>query len=181
MLINLLGLLLRFREGLYVLVGDIHKMYYTVKLSMIDQHTHRFFWRDLDLSSEPATFVMTSVSFGDRPAAAIAALALKKTAEMNMKRYLRAANIILSSTYVVDIVDSLDSKEQYEKVSSEIEEILQTGNFKIKEWHMSKSNTENDVLNRLLNVNQKVLGMFWNVELDVFRFKSDLSFATRKN
>ena len=96
-----------------------------------------------------------------------------------MKRYPRDANIILSNTYVDDIVDSLDSKEQCEKVSSEIEQILQTGNFKIKEWHMSKSNTKNDVLNRLLNVNQKVLGMFWDVELDVSRFKSDLSFATR--
>ena len=179
MLINLLGLLLRFREGLYVLVGGIHKMCHTVKLSMIDQHTHRFFWQDLDLSSDPATFVMTSVSFGDRPAAAMATLALKKTAEMNMKRYPRAATIILSNTYVDDIVDSLDSKEQCEKVPSEIEQILQTGNFKIKEWHMSELNTENDVLNRLLNVNQKVLGMFWDVELDAFRFKSDLSFATR--
>ena len=68
MLINLLGLMLRFREGIYPFVGDIKKMYHSIELSNLDQHIHRFLWRDLNLSIEPKTFVMTSVSFGDRPA-----------------------------------------------------------------------------------------------------------------
>ena len=42
MLINLLGLMLRFREGMYPFVGDIKKMYHSIKLSNLDQHTHRF-------------------------------------------------------------------------------------------------------------------------------------------
>ena len=40
MLINLLGLLLRFREGLFTLVGDIQKMYHSIKIEGIDQHAH---------------------------------------------------------------------------------------------------------------------------------------------
>ena len=42
MLINLLGLMLRFREGIYPFVGDIKKMYHSIKLSNFDQHTQVF-------------------------------------------------------------------------------------------------------------------------------------------
>ena len=39
---NLPGILLRFRENIVGVVGDISKMYHSVKLSLQDQHTHRF-------------------------------------------------------------------------------------------------------------------------------------------
>ena len=76
-------------------------MYHSIKLSNLDQHTHRFLWRDLNLSIEPKTFMMISVSFGDRPAAAISAVALKKTAEIHAGWYPLASNLILTSTYVM--------------------------------------------------------------------------------
>ena len=41
---NLLGILLRFREEKIAIVGDIKKMYHSVKISILDQHTHRFLW-----------------------------------------------------------------------------------------------------------------------------------------
>lgn len=78
---NLLDILLRFREGNVGVVGDIRKMYHSVKISPLDQHTHRFLWRDLEEREPPDTYVMTSVSFGDKPAGAIAMLAMRKTAE----------------------------------------------------------------------------------------------------
>ena len=53
MLNNLLGVLIRFRENRVAFIGDIKKMYHkkmyhTVKTSELDQHTHRFLWRDMD-------------------------------------------------------------------------------------------------------------------------------------
>ena len=39
---DLLGILIRFRENKIALIGDIKKMYHTVKTKTIDQHTHRF-------------------------------------------------------------------------------------------------------------------------------------------
>ena len=79
---NLIGVLLRFRENKIAISGDIKKMYHAVKLSLMDQHTHRFLWRNLELHRKPDVYVMTSVSFGDRPAGNIAMAALRKTAEM---------------------------------------------------------------------------------------------------
>ena len=39
---SLLGILARFRENEVAFIGDITKMYHTVKTTVLDQHTHRF-------------------------------------------------------------------------------------------------------------------------------------------
>ena len=91
MINNMVGILIRFREHPHALVGDISKMYHAIKLSEVDQHTHRFLWRFLDTSMQPETYVMTSVSFGDRPSGNISITALKKTAELFLHEYPRAA------------------------------------------------------------------------------------------
>jgi hypothetical protein len=44
----LVAALIRFRQKHTALAGDISKMYNAVKLSMLDQHTHRFAWRNLE-------------------------------------------------------------------------------------------------------------------------------------
>ena len=84
-------------------------MYHAVKIDSIDQHTHRFLWRNIEIEREPDVYVITSVSFGDKPAGNIATLALRKTAEMEKETYPKAANVIQNSTYVDDVIDSVDS------------------------------------------------------------------------
>ena len=101
---NPLGIVMRFREEQFVMVGDIKKMYHSVKLKPgVDWHTHRFLWRDLDHTKEPETYVLTSPSFGDRPAGTIAAVALKKTAEMGSENTPRQLQFCkkthMSTTY----------------------------------------------------------------------------------
>ena len=103
---NLLGVLIRFQENEIALMGDISKMYHTVKTTSIDQHTHRFLWRNMDVSKEPDTYVIQRVSLGDKPSGTIATLALRKTAEMGSQDYPAAAKIIQSNTYMDDIIES---------------------------------------------------------------------------
>ena len=89
---NLVGILLRFRENKIAISGDIKKMYHAVKISLLDQHTHRFLWRNLKVDRKPDVYVMTSVSFGDKPAGNIAMAALHKTAEYAKQIYPEAAS-----------------------------------------------------------------------------------------
>ena len=56
MINNLSGVLLRFRENKTVINGDIRKMYHAVKITIQDQHTHRFLWRNLETNREPDMF-----------------------------------------------------------------------------------------------------------------------------
>ena len=41
---SLLGILVRFRENEVAFIGDIKKMYHTVKTTVLDQHTHTGFY-----------------------------------------------------------------------------------------------------------------------------------------
>ena len=79
---NLSGINLRFRENLVAIAGDVSMMYHSVYISEKDQHTHRYLWRNLDTEKLPETYIMKVISFGDRPAGAIASVALLNTAEM---------------------------------------------------------------------------------------------------
>ena len=80
---DLYSTMLRFRQHSTRIAGDLKKMYNRIKLSEKDQDTQRFLWRNLDVTAKPVHYCLTSVTFGDRPSAAIASTALKKTAEMS--------------------------------------------------------------------------------------------------
>ena len=138
---NQLGLLLRFRERHYALAGDIRKMYHAIKLKEgLDQHTHRFLWKEAN-EKKASTYMLTSVSFGDRPSGTIAALALQMTAEMGKSQYPKAAEIVLNSTYVDDILDSLDTNLEVSQVSADVSSLIRPGGFEIKEWFISHENS----------------------------------------
>lgn len=80
---NVLGVLLRFRQGFIGLIGDIRKMYNSFQISSLDQYYHRFLWREMNTKRKPDQYTLTTVTFGDRSGGAIAMIALRKTAQMS--------------------------------------------------------------------------------------------------
>lgn len=67
MLNSISGVMLGMRQEDFAVVGDISRIYHTIKLDKEDQHTHRFIWRNFNLSEAPDHYVLTTVTFGDRP------------------------------------------------------------------------------------------------------------------
>ena len=66
----------------------------------------------MDSTREPDTYIMLRVSFGDKPSAMIATVALRKTAEMSREIYPEAADIIQRNTYTrLEIMASNWAKE----------------------------------------------------------------------
>ena len=53
-------------------------MYNSVRITLFDQHCHRFLWRNMNFDLRPDTYVITRVNMGDRPSGTIASLALRK-------------------------------------------------------------------------------------------------------
>nr|XP_054755275.1 uncharacterized protein LOC129261240 [Lytechinus pictus] len=49
MLNSLFGVLMKFRDHSVAVSGDISKMYHRVKVPVLDQHVHRYLWRDLEV------------------------------------------------------------------------------------------------------------------------------------
>ena len=181
MLNNLAGVLLRFREERYAFVGDISKMYHSIDISLKDQMTHLFLWRSMKSRQDPDVYAMTVVNFGDKPSAAIALAALHKTAEMYKHFNEEAAQCIKCSSYMDDIIDSKDSVDKAELTIDGIDEILQAGGFKIKEWIKSYDNKNGNVteMPEVKNDMQKVLGMHWDKNKDEFCFIGKLSFGKK--
>ena len=158
-------------------------VHHAVKISPLDQHTHRFLWRNLDQSKPPETYVMTSVSFGDRPAGSIATVALRKTAKMNESKYPEAAKTILDNTYVDDVLDSVKDKQEALKLTSNIDSVLESGGFSIKSWVISdteRKDTDERQRAPLDQGEQKVLGINWDKSNDKFFYKAKLNFSPKR-
>ncbi|KAJ8049253.1 hypothetical protein HOLleu_01923 [Holothuria leucospilota] len=103
---QLIAVMMRFRKERVALVGDIRKMYHSVGITLLDQHCHRFLWRGMEVERPLKTYCVTSVNFGDKPAATIAICALRKTAEMSESEFPEAADTLKRNVYMDDFLDS---------------------------------------------------------------------------
>ena len=179
---NLLGTLLRFREGRHAFIGDISKMFHSIDIGIQDQMTHLYLWRNCNTESEPRTFAMTAVNMGDRPSATIAQVALQKTAKSAENQYPEAAKIIIENSYMDDILNSTNCKQKSQRLMNEIETILSSKGFRIKEWVSSEESAIDDVslsqeaVKSLMKVDgaenaESVLGVRWKPDLDKLYFK----------
>ena len=76
------------------MVGDLARIYHRILIPERDQQVHRFLWRNLETSREPDVYVKTVLTFGDKPAPAMAQTALAKTAEESQSTHPEAAEVI---------------------------------------------------------------------------------------
>ena len=181
---NLLGVLLRFRENTVAVAGDVKKMYHTVKISEVDQHTHRFLWRNMERERKPDIYKLMTVSFGDKPAGTIASLALRKTAELSANDFPVAATTIAESSYVDDILSSFEDDEEANSVIADIDLVLSKGSFCIKEWTKSASESVDtkEICVGTPNAEDetsKVLGVVWNPQSDMLEYKVKVNFSPK--
>ena len=173
---SLFGVLIRFCENVIAFTGDVFKMFNAIKLSLLDQHTHRFLWRDMDENRRPDHYVLTAVPFGDKPSGSIAILAMKKTAELNKYKLPDAYNIIDRDSYVDDIIHSTNTVENAKRCMKEIDEVLAEGGFQIKNWVISGDPNCEDEINIITSEVEMVLGLVWKPKSDVYQFKVKLNF-----
>ena len=107
---NLFGVVTRFRENRIAICGDISKMYHRILIPESDQHVHRFLWRNMIVDKKPDIYMKTVLTFGDKPAPAMAQIALRKTAKDSQEIYPESARTLLDCTYLDDICDSVEMK-----------------------------------------------------------------------
>lgn len=168
---SLLGMLIIFRENEIAFTNYIKKMYRTVSTGVLERHTHRFLWGDMDVTREPETYVIQRVSFENKPSGNIATVALRKTAEMAEEKYPKASELLIKNTYMDHLINSADNLETAKRLTNEMEIILNKGNFKIKEWIYLYDKTSPDqelIPTDTKTVHEKVLGVVGNPITDNF-------------
>ena len=102
---------------------DIKNTYHVVTILEQYQLMHR---RDIDISKDPDTYTVTSVSSEDRPSGNIATIALRKTAKM-----------ILKNAQVDDIVNSVKDRDKANNLVRQAKHILNYGRFAVKHQTVS--------------------------------------------
>ena len=140
-------------------------MYHTVRTSELDQHTHRFLWRNMDSTREPDTYIIQRVPFGDKLSGTISTIALRKTAEMTHNEYPEAEDIIQNNTYMDNIIESKDNFAMARKLSQDIEKAIVKGGFLVKEWIFSNDISKQEetiMVQRPHTSTEKILGIKWS-------------------
>ena len=173
------GVILRFREKVVAVTADISKMYHRVLIPEEDRHVHRFLWRNLETNRPPDIYAMNVLTFRNKPAPAMAQIALQKTADEGESINPEAARTIKDNTYMDGILDSVNTKEEAKKLTSDADRILEKGGFKVQGWLSNKDlnnrNTEtNEVKVPQDETEAKVLGVWWNCKEDVLRYKFEI-------
>ena len=121
---------------------------------------------------------MNVLTFGDKPAPAMAQVALRKTAEEGESESPRAAQVIRDNSYMDDILDSVSTNQEARELTTAIDCILEKGGFEVKGWQSneelnqtSKQKDEEEINVPQSKQDAKVLGVVWNNKDDVFKYK----------
>ena len=131
----------------------------------------------METNREPNVYVKTVLTFGDKPAPAMAQIALRKTADLAKGSYPEAVQVLKNNTYMDNICDSVCFVEQAKQLTTELDEILMKGRFQVKGW-LSNRPLENEIIEQekpekklLQGATQgKILGTVWTHDKDLFLF-----------
>lgn len=172
-------LLLNFRLFRVALTGDIRQMYRQIKIKQEHWRYQRILWR-FDPGEEIKIFELVVVAFGVKSSPFLALRTVKQMLKEDGFKYPLASSYIERDLYIDDIASSIPSEEEAIQLFIELVNLFQGGGFELtKLTSNSKALVEKIPVNKRLSkdvifkTETKILGMRWDSETDVFRFKID--------
>jgi hypothetical protein len=179
---ELFEVLIRFRSNQIAIAADIAEMFLQIELAPADRKFHRFLWRNMDNNSPIREYEFNRLVFGNSSSPYLAQDIIRYHIKAHQQTYPLAAESILNSMYVDDLMDSVNSIQKGISLRREISEILAGAGFKIRKWISNSAEVLADipVEDRATSLSLdgnlpsiKTLGVLWNAETDNFTFKVD--------
>ena len=184
---DLVGVLMRFRQGRVAVCADIESMFYCFSVSEKHRNFLRFFWhKDNDFDKPLIEYRMLKHVFGNTPSPAVANYGLRdltKDADPDVKDF------IFNDFYVDDGLRSCEDEDTAISLMKRTQAALkEKANIRL---HKIASNSQavldafdaGDVQKDIRNLTlsdgapvpmQRSLGVLWNLGDDTFRFHTDL-------
>ncbi|KAL7826268.1 hypothetical protein SRHO_G00340060 [Serrasalmus rhombeus] len=133
---NLLGVLMRFRQGHIALMADIQAMFHQVRVHRTHVDFLRFlWWPDGDFEKQPEDYRMKVHLFGAISSPSCANFALQKTAQDNQHNYDKEViETIQNNFYVDDCLKTADTEMHAIKLHKGLSDLCSTGGFKLTKW-----------------------------------------------
>ncbi|XP_058458201.1 uncharacterized protein LOC131434928 [Malaya genurostris] len=180
LLVSLVNLLLRFREGKIAVCSDIREMFLRILIREEDKWSQCFLWRNSP-ADEVQVYVINVAMFGATSSPCTAQFVKNRNALEYAKLYPRAADAIVYNHYVDDFLDSVNSEDEAVKLIEEVQLIHAAAGFEFGKILSNSSNVldrlgETESLNSKslgLDKNpscERVLGLVWVPSTDSFTF-----------
>ncbi|KAL6483178.1 hypothetical protein MHYP_G00080500 [Metynnis hypsauchen] len=131
---SLLGVLLRFREYLVAISGDIRGMFHQIRLLPEDQPLLRFLWRDMEKERSPDIYEWRVLPFGTACSPCCAIYALQQHVKTNSAGYEEVLNSVNNAFYVDNCLQSLCTPLQARQLIDKMRVLLAAGGFDMRQW-----------------------------------------------
>ena len=186
---SLVGVLCRFREEPVAFACDIEGMFHQVHVNKEHRDLLRFLWWEQgDTSKEPTEYRMTVHLFGATSSPGCANLALRTAADDGINEFgVEAASFIKENFYVDDGLKSVPTVPEAIKLIKNSTKMCMKGGFRLHKFTSNSKEVVESIsvesrakeikeldLNRDLLPPERVLGVEWNIENDVFKFRITL-------
>ena len=180
---NLVGVLLRFRQYPFALIGDIKGMFSQVLVNEEDRDALRFLWfKNHDLSGSVAEYRMRSHVFGAKSSPCCAAYALRKAASDNETGAdADTVETVASNIYVDDLCKSCPTRQEAIELVTQLRQLLASGGFKLTKFLSNDKDIllsiPQDDLAPSFDVGSwqlpvsKTLGVVWDPEADELKVR----------
>ncbi|XP_022827044.1 uncharacterized protein LOC111356792 [Spodoptera litura] len=182
---SLPGVMMRFRRHPIAVTADIAEMFMQVRVQPCDRDALRYLWRGDVREGAPREYRMCSIIFGAASSPCTAIFAKNWNAEQYTKEYPRAVKAIVKNHYMDDYLDSFETEEEAVSVATQVKEIHQKACFVLRKWMSTHTNiaralepeavlSTNDTTVKLINSEEKILGLMWDPQRDTFAFNMKL-------
>lgn len=179
---DLSTILLRWQKFKYVLTADVAKMYRQILIDPRDRDYQRILWRSSPV--EPIDeFQLLTVTYGTASAPYLALRVLQQLANDDGAQYPLARNVLRRHIYIDDCVFGADDQRDAILVRDQLVSLLRRAGLELRKWASNARELISDIsptdhglaLDKPLAVDEglKILGISWNSDSDVFRFKVD--------
>lgn len=188
---NLFAVCLRFRFHRFVFAADIVKMFRQVWVSEHHRNFQRILWRENP--DEPLRhFQLCTVTYGTASAPFLAVRVLEQIARDHEETHPNASRILLKDFYVDDVVTGASSESELHCYRDELVDLLSLCGINLSKWMSNATSlaergaancNELNFLQHEANDTPKVLGIYWNPDEDIMRYKvklDDCEHATKR-
>lgn len=153
----------RFRFGRFGVIADIKKAFLQIGLQENDRPFLKFLWRKNGKNENLTVYQHKRVVFGISSSPFL----LGATLEFHLKNvpghYWETAHTLLKSFYVDNLVCSVNTIEELNKLMTESQDILAEGKFELRGWEHTPTSSEQLVAKQKI---VPVLGLNWKLNED---------------
>ncbi|XP_058456625.1 uncharacterized protein LOC131434022 [Malaya genurostris] len=169
-----------FRQFEVAISADICEMFHQIFIRSEDRSAQLFLWRD-DTCTDFDVFAMDVATFGSTCSPSAAQFVKNRNAEEFAEQYPLASEAIIKHHYVDDFLYSAHTEEEMIRLALQVKLVHSKAGFNIRNWLSNSPNVSVRVGEQQAEpsvkfvdkstVYERVLGMIWKPESDVFVFQ----------